>query len=85
MDITLTIGTSVFVPHSFSYESGLSIITINPGASRIGVSFGSTLLQCSECNTPIAEITGGSLVIKSKHHSQRHATAIALSDLIGFY
>lgn len=85
MEITLTIGASVFVPHSFSYEDGLSIITIYPDASRLGVSFGSTLLTCADCNTPVAELVGGSLVIRSKHHSQRHVTAIALSDLTALH
>jgi len=85
MDITLTIGASTFVPYSFSYTNGLSIITINSGASRLGISFGSMLLECSECHTPIAEIAGGSLIIKSKHHSQRHTTAISLNDLMNLH
>lgn len=81
MDIYIGIGTSIFRPTHFGYSSGLSIIYLDPPSSKIGVAFSATLLHCAQCNTPIAEVAGGSLIIKSKHHSQRHTTAIAISEL----
>jgi hypothetical protein len=33
-------------------------------------------VSCSECRTPVAEIQGDLLIIKTKHHGEWHTTAI---------
>lgn len=38
-------------------------------------------IKCSECGTPVLEIISGSIVIRSKHHSKRHITALPISAL----
>ena len=84
MDISINIGGSIIYPEKFVIESGLSLIYLFPDASKLGLVFNSTKLKCSECNTPVAEISNGSLIIKSRHHSQRHATAIPINQLTKF-
>ena len=83
-DISINIGGSVIYPVKFVVESGLSLVYLFPDASKLGIIFNSTKLKCSECNTPIAELIGGSLVIRSRHHSQKHITAIPLNQLEKF-
>ena len=41
-------------------------------------------LKCSECNTPIAEVYSGSLIIRSRHWSQKHVTVIPINRLLQF-
>lgn len=41
----------------------------------------SEVLRCVHCGTPIAEIQGGVLVIRSKHHGQQHINLLRLEDL----
>jgi len=35
-------------------------------------------VQCDCCQLPAAEIVGGTLVIRSKHHGDRHTTVLSL-------
>ena len=84
-NISVNIGGSVIYPTKFVVEAGLSLMYLFPDASKLGIVFNSTKLKCSECNTPIAELIGGSLVIRSRHHSQKHVTAIPLNQLDKFY
>lgn len=78
----INISGSQFVPDKFEYTSGLSMIWVSPGLSAFGVIMQPYKIQCAECNTPVAEIAGGSLIIRSKHHSKRHVTAFSKQDLI---
>ena len=40
-------------------------------------------LRCDECRTPVAEIRGGYLVIKAKHHGGvTHTTVIPIRELL---
>ena len=83
-NISINIGGSIIYPVDFVVESGLSLIYLFPEALKLGIVFNSTKLKCSECNTPIAELIGGSLVIRSRHHSQKHVTSIPLNQLEQF-
>jgi hypothetical protein len=38
-------------------------------------------IKCSECGTPVLELVSGSIIIRSKHHSKRHITALPISSL----
>lgn len=40
------------------------------------------ILRCRECNTPIAILDQGCLVIEAKHHGERHITTISVWDLV---
>ena len=84
LDISINIGGSIIYPVKFVVESGLSLVYIFPDASKLGVVFNSTKLTCAECNTPVAEVSSGSLIIRSRHHSQRHTTAISINQLTKF-
>lgn len=81
MNIVVSVDGTEYTPDRFSISSGLSMIYLFPSTSRIGIALNPTKVLCAECNTPIAEVNGGSLIIRSKHHSQRHVTHIALNDL----
>lgn len=35
-------------------------------------------VQCDCCQLPAAEIVGGALVIRSRHHGESHTTALSL-------
>ena len=82
--ISINLGGSVIYPVKCIIASGLSLIYLFPEASKLGIVFNSTKLKCAECNTPVAELIGGSLVIRSRHHSQKHVTAIPLNKLEKF-
>ncbi len=34
------------------------------------------VIQCQECETPVAELRAGALIIKSRHHNKPHVTVI---------
>ena len=38
-------------------------------------------VRCAECGTPVAEVQGETLVIRSKHHGDQHVTVITLDEL----
>ncbi len=83
IDISVSIGGSELSPHRYSYASGLSLIYVFAERSNeIGIAFNPTKIQCAECNTPIAEIIGGSFIIRSKHHSSRHVTSFSKHDIL---
>ena len=82
IDISVIVGGSVFLPDSFSFSSGLSLVYLYPPSSKIGLAFNPIKLSCAECNTPIGEIAAGSLIIRSKHHGSRHTTVLSKRDLI---
>jgi hypothetical protein len=81
LDISVTIGGSVFYPEQYNFASGLSMIFVFPESTKVGVAFNPTKLKCAECNTPVAEVAAGSIIIRSKHHGNRHITAMSISDL----
>lgn len=58
----------------------LSLTTSAVAASinRIG---GTRAMICDKCGTPVAELIGGLLVIKSKHHGEQHITVLNLVTL----
>lgn len=39
-------------------------------------------IRCDECNTPVAELRGEVLVIRSRHFGQTHVTTIPLRQLL---
>ena len=82
LDISVTIGASVFRTNSIAYTSGLSVLFLQHPSSKIGLSFNPLKISCAECNTPVAEVTAGSLIIRSKHHGSRHVTAFSKESLI---
>lgn len=83
IDIEISVGGSMLTPHRYTFSSGLSLIYIFPEkANELGIAFNPTKVHCSECNTPIAEIIGGSFIIRSKHHGTRHVTAFSKKDLL---
>jgi len=83
MEISVSIGGSHLSPHRYTYSSGLSLVYVfAERTNELGIAFNPTKVQCAECNTPIAEIIGGSLIIRSKHHSSRHTTVFSKKDLL---
>ena len=38
-------------------------------------------VRCAECGTPVAEVQGEALVIRSVHHGDRHVTVLSLAEL----
>lgn len=42
----------------------------------------SQLFRCGKCNTPIFAIQNNCLVIESRHHGEKHTTAIPILDLV---
>jgi hypothetical protein len=80
--LSISLGGSELSSYRYTYASGLSLIYLFPEkSSAFGVAFNPTKVQCSKCNTPVAEVVGGSLIIRSKHHGTRHVTAFSKSDL----
>ena len=82
MNISVTVGGSIFTPDKLIFKSGMSIVYVYPPGSKIGIAFNPTKLTCAECNTPIAEVAAGSLIIRSKHHGSRHITVLSKKDII---
>lgn len=39
------------------------------------------VIRCQECETPIAELRDGLLIIKSRHHNTWHVTVITFETL----
>ncbi len=37
--------------------------------------------HCNHCGTPVAEIAGGMLIIRNKHHGEQHVTILNLISL----
>lgn len=81
MDISVNFSGSLLYPEKVTYTSGMSLILLFTEASRIGIAFNPIKLKCHECNTPVAEIAGGSIIIKNRHHGQKHTTAFTVGDL----
>jgi hypothetical protein len=79
----VTVGTSVFVPTNvhYDYVSGLSLFYVFPESETIGVAFNPTKIKCAQCNTPVAEVVAGSMIIRNKHHGTRHTTVFTKNDL----
>jgi DNA-binding MarR family transcriptional regulator len=42
-------------------------------------------IRCAQCNTPVAEVQNGCLVIRAKHHGEEHTTVLPLNDLLRRY
>ena len=38
-------------------------------------------IRCAECGTPVAEVQGGALVIRSIHHGNGHVTVLSWDEL----
>jgi hypothetical protein len=57
----------------------LSLATSAVAASILSV--GKRTMICDGCGTPVAELIGGFLVIKSKHHGEQHITVLNLVSL----
>ena len=76
--IAINIGGSIFKPARIEFISGVSVISPFPALNN---SSAPLKISCGECNTPILELFGGSIVIRSRHHSNRHVTAISALDL----
>lgn len=38
-------------------------------------------LPCAQCGTPFAEVVGGALVIRSKHHGREHVNVLTAEQL----
>jgi hypothetical protein len=81
MDISVNFSGSTFYPERVTYTSGLSLMYLFTESTRLAIAFNPIKLKCSECNTPVAEIAGGSIIIKNRHHGKKHATSIAIDDL----
>lgn len=70
-------------------NSGASVVTQPPIPYTIGGSLAEKLfdvplqglVRCDECNTPIFEVVGETLVIRTRHHGERHTSIIPLNSL----
>lgn len=80
-NIKVILNDKEIIPDRVEYSRGLSLVMLYQDRS-IGVALGMSKLSCAQCNTPIAETFGGSLIIRSKHHSEKHVTAISIDDLM---
>ena len=60
--------------------SALSLTTSAVAASIAGRG-GLQPVFCSHCGTPVAELVGGMLIIRSKHHGENHVTVLNLVSL----
>jgi len=38
-------------------------------------------IRCAECGTPVAEVQGNNVLIRSKHHGETHVTVLSLDEL----
>ena len=56
-------------------------LTTSAVAASIAFTGGIQTLLCSQCNTPVAQLIGGYLIIQSKHHGERHTTVFNLTTL----
>lgn len=56
-------------------------LTTSAVAASIASIGGTRQMICASCGTPIAELVGGLLVIKSKHHGEQHITVLNLVSL----
>jgi hypothetical protein len=81
MEISVNFAGSLLYPEKVTYTSGMSLVFLFTEASRIGVAFNPIKLRCNECNTPVAELAGGSIIIRNRHHGTKHTTSIAIDDL----
>ena len=43
------------------------------------------VLKCHQCGLPWARLQGGSLVVESRHHGEKHVNAVAIADLVRRY
>jgi len=82
LDISINLGGSLFYPDKFTVTSGLSMVYLFHETASLGIVFNPIKIKCAECNTPIAELAAGSVIIRSKHHGKRHVTTLPVSDLI---
>ena len=39
-------------------------------------------IKCAECGTPVAEVQGNELVIRTQHHGREHITVLSLLSLV---
>jgi uncharacterized protein with PIN domain len=39
-------------------------------------------IRCDQCNTPVAEIRNGCMIIRSRHHRDQHVTVLPLAVLL---
>ncbi|MHC4181793.1 MAG: hypothetical protein ACYSR0_00390 [Planctomycetota bacterium] len=81
MDISVNFSGSILYPEKITYTSGLSLMYLFTESARFGIVFNPIKVKCDECNTPVAEIAGGSIIIKNRHHGSKHTTTIAVDDL----
>lgn len=49
---------------------------------RVGRKPSAEYLRCDECNTPVAEVRGDTLVIRSRHNREEHVTILRIADLV---
>lgn len=40
------------------------------------------LIRCQDCDHPVAEVRGQTLIIRSRHHGHQHVTVILLAELV---
>lgn len=79
-NISVVVDSVIYKSVDYTVSSGLSIISL-PQLKHIGLSLSPIKLSCTECNTPVAEIESGSLIIRSKHHGNRHVTVFSKNML----
>lgn len=53
-------------------QAGSSLIALLQSASNV---------HCDQCGTPVATLIGGALVIRSRHHSEKHVTVLNIFAL----
>lgn len=40
-------------------------------------------LGCADCTTPVAEVDGDAILIRSRHHGAVHVTRIVFAQVVG--
>jgi len=59
----------------------ISPLTLTTSAVAASLVSAKQAIICDKCGTPIAELAGGFLIIRSKHHGESHLTVLNLVAL----
>ena len=59
----------------------ISALTLTTSAVAASLLSAKQAIICDKCGTPVAELAGGLLIIRSKHHGENHLTVLNLVSL----
>lgn len=56
-------------------------LTTSAVAASLASAGGKSMMICNHCGTPVAELQGGFLILRGKHHGEQHITVLNLVSL----